>query len=691
MRKILDADLPQLAREIQRIETVRNYAETTLKLEALVGNLEDEVLNIMNRHTQSLFSAKLSNPSYPVDSEVKHEKLIQAVKMMNGIEEVLINVTKCQPQWHHLLKSVDTRVDKIMAVLRPHVLADHRVLLVSIGWPPKLLTSNIESDEISELSNPLLLMQGDKRKCYSQSFLVLCALQHLQTLREDRHLNRLKEKNEYNTELWAIDELVSPIASRIEYHFLKWVDQPEFIFALVHRITRDLVVGVDDVLQPLIDQARLGSYSAKEAWVSAMVQMLVVFLAKRVFSVFAERYKKKHLKSEVISSWLHLIDLIVGFDKRMQALLYSEPGMYGGLSRGGISVLSVFRDRPDWIKIWAKVELKDAWKKLKAELKDEKAWFVNNKGRVEFPIEDYKAPSIAESSIKIAWEMIERCQSLETILLRTRFIRSTASRFFWHFFNILVLGYKKPEFSTVHLDHNALMRVCGSINAAKYIKSKLQEWSDDVTFLEMRIAENGSIVSDDICFFSEEIKTLSELETNWLMQIITDLLYQFESLSWEYIQNNGYFEELSASMDISLSINIVEALDALRNQLRVIEPILNSKDFLDLWRSLADGLDHFIFGTVLSSDIRFSDVGVNRFGSDMQALFLVFQPYCLRPEAFFPLIRDSLTILKLDKEDVKRFQVGSFNNENRIECLPHCKISHLSFDQVEKILRMRMF
>ena len=43
------------------------------------------------------------------------------------------------------------------------------------------------------------------------------------------------------------------------------------------------------------------------------------------------------------------------------------------------------------------------------------------------------------------------------------------------------------------------------------------------------------------CFFDEEIRSLSEMETNWLMEIIAVVLRQFEMLSWKYVQNNDSF------------------------------------------------------------------------------------------------------------------------------------------------------
>jgi hypothetical protein len=657
------------------------------------------------------------------DSGPKQEKLLQAIKAMNDIEKLLINIGKFQPQWCNLLKSVDARVDKILVALRPQVFADHRAVLASLGWPPKLLTSKTESIQISGIPNPLGLMQGDKRESYSHRFVALCALQHLQKQREERQFNLLGRK-EYNMQLWAIDELVSPIASRMEYHFAKWVDQPEFIFALVYKVTRDFIVGVDDVLQPLIDRARLVSCSAKEAWLSAMIQMLSGFLAKNIFSGLAERYREIHMKSEVMTSWLHLIDLIVPFDKRMQSLVnletclfLAESEKYEGLSRG-MSVLMIFCDRPDWLKIWAKIELRVACKKLKAELKDERAWIIDNKHGSALHIntnteqyllstrEDHKAPSIAESALKISWELIERCQTLPATLPRLQFIRSAAVKFLWYFFEVLLLRFQRTEFPPEYSNDDALIRLCGLINAARYVESKLQEWSDDVEILEMRIAENDSNHRDkdesidNSCFFVEEIENLSEFETNWLMEIIAVILREFENLSLEYVQNKEHFEQelaaltpvrLSATMDLPVSTDFVEALDVLRSQLNVLKTSLNPRDFLDLWRSVAEGLDHFVSCSSLTSKIQFSDCGVSQFETDMQALLCIFQPFCARPQAFFPCIKETLKLLNMNKGEVRHLRVVLSTGENGMKCLHVHGISHLPFDQVDKLLRNRKF
>ncbi|KAG5517295.1 hypothetical protein RHGRI_037897 [Rhododendron griersonianum] len=717
MPEMMCEELHRLAMELKRIETIRCYVDATRQLEAMVGDLEDAASFIMKQQPGKLPGANCSNPSVSIDHVSSQEKFFQAVRCMNDIEDLFSNPVRFQPRWCRLMKSVDSRIDKILTLLRPQVLADHRALLSSLGWPPKVLTSKIESGKISVLPNPLVLMQVDKQKAYSESFLALCALQHLQTRREKRQLCFLGQKKKLNIRLWAIDELVFPIASRLEYHFSKWADQPEFAFALVYKITRDFIVGVDDVLQPLIDRANLVSFSAKEAWVSAMVQTLSAFLANGVFSILVERYKERESRIEVISSWLHLIDHMVNFDKQILSLMSSEAYLFlGDFKRlegysTDLSVFSLFSDRTDWLRIWEKIELKEGRRKLKAESKDEGAWLVTkqevgsavDRKTEQFILnsrEDHKAPFIVECALKLAWEMIERCRTLPGILTRIQFIRSTAAKVFWYLFDLLVQRYKRTEFIATDCSDESLLTLCEVINGARYCESKLHDWSDDVDFLEMRIAENAKDDATDNCFFfGEEIKSLADLEMNLLMEIIAGLLHQFETLSQDYIQTMELFEQeediglfrASEGADFFITVEFLEALDTLRSRLCFMDACLNPKDFSDLWRSVADGLDHFIFGSILLSDYRFSDEGIKQFGADMRALFLVFQPFCARPEAFFPCIRNSLKLLEMDRVALRRLHVVSSNALDRTDWLHSCGVTHLSVDQAQHILWNRKY
>ncbi|KAL8140189.1 hypothetical protein V2J09_006210 [Rumex salicifolius] len=693
IQKILAQDLPFIVKELKRIKAVREYAGA-----ARLGT--DITIRIGN------------------DSSRNNVYVLKAVKAINIIEDLLLNIANFHPCWCHLLKTGYSRIDKNLAKLRPQILADHRGVLASLGWPPKVLKSKIEGGVASSIPNPLVLMQRDKKEKYSQSFLALCALQNVQKRRDDRPLVLSGRKKDSYVSLWAIDELASPIASRLEHHFYKWVDQPELIFILVYKIINDFIEGIDDVLQPLIDRARLVSCSAKEAWVSSMVQTLSGFLVKKVFPVLVASYKDKHLKEGAISDWLHIIDGIIAFDKRVKLLLRSETSLYMVESEmfvetsTSISVLSLFHDRPDWLQTWAKAEVKDAWKKLKSELKQERAW-LSDKNQGECPngkteaghylfssMEDFNAPPIAEYALKIAWHMIERCKNLPAISARVKFIRSGAVKILRHFFNVLLLRFQKTEFSAYDSE-GAILRVCQLINVARFCESKLQEWSDDVNFLELRVSEKdlsnarvGRKMPENGSFFEEEMRSLAELQTNWLSEVVAQVLREFESYSFEYLEDYQRFEQAMESTAALVVSNVLgEALDTLRGQLLFIREHLNRTDFLDLWRSVADGLDLFVFNSILSWNARFSKEGAQQLETDLQGLFLVFGAFCSRPQAFFPCIRDLLGALKMGREDARYLEsfAGTDDGNTRKWLLARGISSVVSIDRILMILRNRNF
>ncbi|CAA7053338.1 unnamed protein product [Microthlaspi erraticum] len=644
-------ELHQLVEELCRIQNTQRYFVTALKLESLVGDLEDSVFHPISNRKGSMLQ----------DLAFKQNRSNHAIKTMNEIEEILGDVTRHHSQWRHLVDSVDSRVDKSLSILRPQIIADHRAFLSSLGWPPKLATSKVDNGEVASIPNPLLLMQEDQKEAYSQSFLLLCGLQKLNTMKEQR--KHTPKGNDDSVGLWATDELVIPVASRLEYHFMKWAEQPEFIFELVYKVTRDFADGIDDTLQPLIDRARLVSCSAKEAWVSAMVQMLSCFLEKKVFPGLVETFKKeKQMKPEVVSSWFHLVDQMVTFDKRMQSFVDSDIFLGSSVAFSqGMSVMGLFCKKPEWLKTWGKIELKDAYRKLKEDIKNEKAWLVvdsersrlgdeSNSRFVLSTREDYKAPFVAESFLSRTWTLIEHGLSLPEILPRIQFVRATATKFLWYVFKILLLEFGKIDFSEDNSFEDTLKQACGPINAARFLESKLREWCDDVVLVEMWAAETSVIVdrkpeasSCHGCFFGEELKGLVELETNWLMEIITACLHQFDNLCSDHFNDNvvSWEEEddIAGSSDVTVSQGVAEALDSLRRHLCVLQLNMNPKDFLDLWRNLAQGLDHYV------SCKFFSGVVLRkRFKVDAEALLMVFQPYCVRPAAFFPHVREILRL-----------------------------------------------
>ncbi|TKY44467.1 RINT protein MAG2 [Spatholobus suberectus] len=242
-------ELATLAKEVARLETVRVYAETALKLDTLVGDIEDAVSFTMSKNIRKHSSSQNSQ-----------EMHLLAIKTLKTTEDILTSITNAHPQWKHLVSAVDHRVDRALATLRPQAIADHRALLTSLGWPPPLsalISSNSDARTANQVLNPLLSMQTDLKLRYSENFLALCNLQELQRQRKARQLEGHDREVALRQPLWVIEELVNPLSLASQRHFSKWVDKPEFIFTLVYKITRDYVDSMDELLQPLVDEAKL--------------------------------------------------------------------------------------------------------------------------------------------------------------------------------------------------------------------------------------------------------------------------------------------------------------------------------------------------------------------------------------------------------------------------------------------------
>lgn len=680
----------------------------------MVGNLEDAAFSIVRQAPKSKLSSILRKSN---ETEWKQGKLLHAVDAVKDIERELVRISTSRPQWANLVMAVDSRVDKTLSILRPQALTDYRALLASLGWPPSLSSPDTEKDKYPQIPNPLVLMNEGNKARYSQSFQALCALQHVQGNRESRLCQTAKVTPAladlkyftrtacFDNGLWAIDELVHPIASRMEYHFVKWSEQPEFIFTLVYKITKDFMDGVDDVLQPLIDQARLVGLSAKESWVTGMVKILVGYLERQIFPALVCSYQDHATvgKPEVDSSWLHLNDVMISFDKRMQLLADSGIQKMTSLSEGlsrSLSVFSIYAEHPDWLQIWADVELCSAQDKLKSEMEDETSWSCSGqhdqRGHMENSTkfllstrEDYKAPPVCEFVIKTALSMVERGRVLPNRGMQIQYNRSSSVRFLNGFFLVLRERCEALQLSNTALEDHSLSKTSCAINAARYCENVLREWDEDTTFLDM--GPQGSLFTDEIGF-------LVKLGTDHLEQILSWVLLEFEDLSWEYVQSIGSWsgqtildDEILDEENTGVSPGFVPSLDVLMDRTAKLKRYLNSKDFLDLWRSIAEGLDYYIYSSIRWAEVSFSDPGIAQLRVDIKALLHIFRPFCSRPEAFLPFLSESLRLLTMKKSDAQCLLETLMDDTKSDDCLKREGLHHVNASQAAKILSSRKF
>ncbi|KAK4437085.1 RINT1-like protein MAG2 [Sesamum alatum] len=695
-RRGMGEELQALAKEVGRVETVRNYAETALKLDTLVGDVEDAVSSTMNRTLRR----------HPSTNNLEDMRAV-ALRTLKLTEDVLSSVTKMHPRWTRLVSAVDHRIDRALAILRPQAIADHRALLASLGWPPPLSTissSNPYTKGSTDVQNPLFTMEGDLKLQYCESFLALCGLQELQRKRKSRQLEGHYKDIALHQPLWVIEELVNPISIVSQRHFSKWIEKPEYIFALIYKITRDYVDSMDDLLQPLVDEAMLSGYSCREEWISAMVSSLSTYLAKEIFPRYVSQLKEESetgIQTQARISWLHLVDLMIAFDKRVQSLA-AQSGVVLSIQEDGtmqnMSSMIVFCDRPDWLDLWAEIELSDVLHKLNPQMEDDRNWMSEgHRASLVSGQDENKSPLITSAVVRCLSSVIDRCRSLPSISLRSRFMKLTGVPMINKFLDRLRQRCQEAEGLTALTDDNALTKVAKSVNAANYIESVLKEYCEDVFFLEMGLNQSGTFetandLSDTIKssieasgngIFHEEIKKLEEFRTEWFEKLSTVVLRGFDALCRDYIKNKKQWQEKSEEA-LTLSRSFIEAMDYLQGKLSVMEEGLNKLDFTRVWRSLAAGIDKLIFSSILMSNAKFHDGGVERLYNDLTVLFGVFGAWCLRPEGFFPKVNEGLKLLKTAKKQLK----NTYADER---WLKENGIRHLTSAEVEKIMKNRVF
>ncbi|XP_019248734.1 PREDICTED: RINT1-like protein MAG2 [Nicotiana attenuata] len=361
-----------------------------------------------------------------------------------------------------------------------------------------------------------------------------------------------------------------------------------------------------------------------------------------------------------------------------------------------LSSFSVFCDRPDWLDLWADIELTDAFDKLKPEIENERSWSMEVRGvAVLSAQEDNKSPAIAGAFHQRLSAVIDRCRSLPSITLRSRFLKLTGPPIIHKFLGSLLFRCQEAEGLTALTDDDALMKVAKSVNAARYFESILNEWCEDIFFLEMGLNQvtqlDTSTDGNDFCseessgngILYEEIKKLEEFRTSWVEKLSVVVLRGFGVCCRDYLKNKKQWQE-KGEEGWMVSQSFVGALDYLQGKMSVLEKALNRMDFVGVWRSLAPGLDKLIFNGILMTNAKFSDGGVERLSNDLTVLFGVFGAWCLRPEGFFPKLSEGLKMLKMGKKQLQNCLAGGeiWLKENGIR--------HLTAIESEKVAKNRI-
>jgi len=128
-------------------------------------------------------------------------------------------------------------------------------------------------------------------------------------------------------------------------------------------------------------------------------------LAKELFPKYVDL-----IQDDRRSSFLHLIDQMISFDKRTLTLITNSELLLSLREDENLQSLC-------WLNIWAEIELGEMLEKLKSVIQVEKSSNTRLQGTVLMTgSEDYKSPAVSGILIQCLSTMVDRSRPLPSIL-----------------------------------------------------------------------------------------------------------------------------------------------------------------------------------------------------------------------------------------------------------------------------------
>eukprot|EP00897_Mesotaenium_endlicherianum_P004839 jgi/Mesen1/4383/ME000222S03501 len=604
-------ELAALAAEVARVERVRLYVERLLELEHLVGNFEDTMAEAV-AFMQPLGAVSPQASAASEASSKKLEVLAAAVSAFSSAVGAVAAIAHSKPHWKKLRLSADVRIDRAAAALRPLLLQSYRDSLHALGWPPGL------GGKVS--ANALAGASGQKRRQFEDSFVALTALQGAERLR----LTALKQQaggaggggggsmepgvqsqEAGQAVLWSFQELVTPLAAKAEPHFARWVDTPEWVFALVVRVTKAHVTTIDAALQPLLERAGLAGASAREEWVRAMARLPAVHLRSKALPEYVRQVEgEPSYSGRGAAMWLHTVDQALAFDAQMRGLAV---GAWAGSLRNDLGfsleavassvepALDVLAERGDWLQLWASIEVEESLHKVRAALDSDGAWglapafaagdalaaaLAAGGNAVDLPVSgtEFRPPACAEAVLGITRLAFERCRTLTRGEHRLAFVQAVGGPLAATLVDALLKRAREVEALTALADVSAMVKVCGCANAAHYAAHTLQEWGEELFFVDLqdcrdRQPQEGDgweLLDDDgddavagpaategmlaagaagggRTFFDAEVAECKSFYRAWVAKVVAAVVRGFDARSTEYVRNKRRWQDLALS------------------------------------------------------------------------------------------------------------------------------------------------
>eukprot|EP00898_Chlorokybus_atmophyticus_P001344 jgi/Chlat1/220/Chrsp1S03040 len=599
-----------------------------------------------------------------VDSALHAESLIHAIEANFGSDlgasvqayAELVEHTQ-HASWPRMRIALQAQLQRLLQVLKKSLLSEFRGLLSTVGWPPDLGEAGASAAHSIE---------GPSGEGLQACFQALSTLQVVSGA---------------DGTLWGVAELVAALVPRLHYHFKKWAGRPELLYALALKTAKQNAASLERALQPLLAELKAPIPSVRMDFVNAMGSIIGDHLRSEMLPTLADKGR---------AAWLHAVDEALDFDNILSSTAHA--GLTAGASTSLGSAIRVFAEEPH-LQAWCKFEWEAAKSQVMEIMVDSSAWQPLAKSDSDAFDDvawvEYKPPRCAEQVTQLLRSIAERCAAVPSASSRLQFVQSTTQPLLSSFIERLGYRCNEEEARTALSDTSSLISVAMCINAAHYIQHFLSDWSEQVFCASLQhhlqqvtTSANSDAVSS---LFGKDTEFLTEFQEEWSGKLAAAMVRGFDARSSGYRRKKSRWSVPSedAAKPINMTTELFEALEVLQQQLGALAESLDEELFTQLWRRVAELVDASIFeGLVLKAT--FSLLGAEQLELDMSAVFSVLSPYCSRPQAFFPMLRDACTILQLPVAAVAELADASTTDELRKH-----GILRMSLEQARKVVANR--
>ncbi|XP_072036444.1 RAD50-interacting protein 1-like isoform X2 [Amphiura filiformis] len=449
--------------------------------------------------------------------------------------------------------------------------------------------------------------------------------------------------------------LLQPLRKRFRYHFhgkkqTNSLDKPEWYFTQVLNWIRDHNDFLEGTIQPFLDTEEYAHINAKTEFTRGLLQVVAAKLTHDIPELLFDE--------QLLS---HTIDELLLFDKELRSN-YGYPKSQPGC----LHVLTA----PACFDKWIMIEKAFAVQKMDTILESSMAWCSQYKDMAD--ADELKVPECVESFMTLILVITERYRCLPSPTHHLRFLELQLDLL--DDFRVRLLQLIKLE------SGNPLAgRYAAILNGANYIIGVLQEWSEQVFFLQLQYFNKEQATmesfnsaleslggsSHDISkiskgfdesqmdmlegtVFDEILELYSHLRDDMTAKLEQTIINDIRGGSRPF-QKEKWFSMPSPKDYISpaLSSTVCILLQTIKERLQQIEEQLCQTVLKSLWQGLAGKLTKFVYEEVILVN-QFNEGGALQLQYDMtRGLFPLFGQFTQRPENYFKDVKESCLLLNL--------------------------------------------